>query len=106
MVFMVEPQSISAAVTRLPHSVGTGDPTLGAYCRYVAYFTCWYHLYRFTMRKVHPSSTESADFMGGNGKNDTNDTKPWSRDTPTIQGITTMKFAGVLDADFVAKTVS
>jgi hypothetical protein len=52
------------------------------------------------------SFTETADFVGGNRKYDTNDTKPPSRDTPTIQGITTMRFAGVLDADFVAKTVA
>ena len=52
-----------------------------------------------------PDLWEAADFAVGNSSNDTDDTKPSSRDTPTIQGITTMSIAGVLDADFVAKTV-
>jgi hypothetical protein len=48
---------------------------------------------------------EAADFAVGNSPNDTDDTKPSFCDTSTIQGITTMTPAGVLDADFVAKNV-
>jgi hypothetical protein len=55
---------------------------------------------RFTLR-----FTEHADFAVGKSVNDTGDTKPSSRDTPTIQGIPTMTPAGALDADFVAKSV-
>jgi hypothetical protein len=90
MVFMVGPLSISAAVTHLPHS-DTGDPTLGRYCRYVAYFTYWYHLYRITQRQVQHRLHERADFAVGNSANDTRDTKPSSRDTSTIQGVTTIR---------------
>src|SRR5947209_18079481 len=46
MVFMVEPRSIAAAVTRLPHSVDR-EPTLSTYCHDVARSGSWYHLYRF-----------------------------------------------------------
>jgi hypothetical protein len=46
---------------------------------------------------------ERADFMVRNRANDTDDTKPSSRDTPTIHGITTMTIAGVFDVGFAAK---
>src|SRR5438045_4113722 len=104
MVFMVEPLSISAAITRLPHSVD-GKPTLDAYCGYVVYFTDWYHLYRFPLVRFDAGQAEAADFVLGNRANDTDDTKPSSRDTPTIHGITTMTSAGVFDVDFAAATV-
>src|SRR3954468_1607048 len=105
MVFMVEPLSISAAVTRLPHSVD-GEP----------YAPCVLSECRLLHRLVsfvsaHPTLgspcalTEHADFAVGKSVNDTGDTKPSSRDTPTIQGIPTMTPAGALDADFVAKSV-
>jgi hypothetical protein len=38
--------------------------------------------------------------------NDTRDTKPSSRDTPTIHGLPTMTAAGALNVDFVAKAVT
>jgi hypothetical protein len=53
--------------------------------------------------RFSPVFTEPADFAVGNGINDTCDTKPPLRDTPTIHGITTMSVAGVIDADFVAE---
>jgi hypothetical protein len=52
-----------------------------------------------------PDVWEPADFAVINPPNDTDDTKPSFRDTPTIQGITTMRIAGVFDAVFVAKIV-
>jgi hypothetical protein len=60
-------------------------------------------LYRFTQRQVQRSRRESADFVVRNRPNDTNDTKPSSGDTSTIQRITTMKPAGVIDAAYVAE---
>jgi hypothetical protein len=51
-------------------------------------------------------SRERADFAVENSANDTRDTKPSSRDTPTIQGVTTIRDAGVIDVYFVAKAVS
>jgi hypothetical protein len=51
-----------------------------------------------------PDVREHADFTVINSPNDTDDTKPSFRDTPTIQGIPTMRIAGVFDAIFVAKT--
>src|SRR3954453_4055031 len=49
------------------------------------------------------SKRESADFMVRNRPNDTDDTKASTRDTPTIQRITTMSAAGVLDVAYVAE---
>jgi hypothetical protein len=48
---------------------------------------------------------EHADFAVGNRANDTHDTKPSSRDTPTIHGITSITDAGAFNVDFVAKTI-
>jgi hypothetical protein len=67
------------------------------------WFTYWYHLYRFTLQKVQRPRRESADFMVRNRSNDTDDTKAPRRDTPTIQRITTMSAAGVLDVAYVAE---
>src|ERR1043165_3065839 len=102
MVFMWEPPSgpcggYASAAFRWE------DPTLGAYCPNVASLTYWYHLYRFTLRKVHRDRGETADFVVRNRPNDTDDTKPSSCDTPTIPGITTMTRAGVLDVAYVAE---
>src|SRR4029077_205248 len=52
-----------------------------------------------------PDVREPADFAVINSPNDTDDTKPSFRDTPTIHGIPTMRIAGAFDATFVAKTV-
>jgi hypothetical protein len=60
-------------------------------------------LYRFSLRQVHRRRGERADFMVKNRANDTDDTKPSPRDTPTIHGITTMMIAGVLDVGFATK---
>jgi hypothetical protein len=46
---------------------------------------------------------ETADFVVRNRPNDTDDTKASSHDTPTIQGITSMTPAGVLDVAYVAE---
>jgi hypothetical protein len=46
---------------------------------------------------------EIADSVVRNRPNDTDDTKASSRDTPTIQGITSMTVAGVLDVAYVAE---
>jgi hypothetical protein len=46
---------------------------------------------------------KAADLAVENPANDTRDTKPSSRDTPTIHGTPSMTAAGVLDVDFAAK---
>jgi hypothetical protein len=46
---------------------------------------------------------EAADFPVGNRANDTDDTKASSRDTSTIQGITTMTCTRVFNVGFAAK---
>jgi hypothetical protein len=50
-----------------------------------------------------PKQRERADFVVRNRPNNTDDTKASSRDTPTIQGITSMTLAGVLDVAYVAE---
>jgi hypothetical protein len=49
--------------------------------------------------------SKDTGFAVENRASDTRDTKPSSRDTSTIHGITTMTDAGVFDVDFLAKTV-
>jgi hypothetical protein len=48
--------------------------------------------------------TKAAELAVENRTNDTHDTKPSSRDTPTIQPVPTMSVAGVTDVDFVEAT--
>jgi hypothetical protein len=47
---------------------------------------------------------KAAELAVENPANDTDDTKPSSRDTPTIQPVPTMSVAGVTDVDFVEAT--
>jgi hypothetical protein len=48
---------------------------------------------------------QSDDLTGLSRANDTDDTKPSSRDTSTIQAVPTMTLAGVFYVDFAAKTL-
>jgi hypothetical protein len=47
---------------------------------------------------------KAAELAVENLADDTHDTKPSSRDTPTIQPVPTMSVAGVTDVDFVEAT--
>jgi hypothetical protein len=51
-----------------------------------------------------PHCAKAAELAVENRANDTDDTKPSSRDTPTIQPVPTMSVAGVTDVDFVEAT--
>src|SRR4051795_8014395 len=70
--------------------LGCPDPIPATYCPDVARCRCWYHLYRFPQRHPPSGCAKVAVFAVENHTNDTDDTKPSSRDTPTIQPVLTI----------------
>src|ERR1043165_2086686 len=107
MVFMVEPLSISAAVSYASAAfLRWGDRTLHAFCYDVARTTYWYHLYRLSAASnVGMPARKALKLLVQNRPDDTHDTKPPARDTSTIHAMLTMTPAGAFDVDFAAQVI-